>query len=835
MSFSLIAVRPLKGCDAKILKNLQEDKFYFFNNDYYSNNGEIIRYKFSKQNIPKNFYYKVNENSSLQSVNIQGLVGKNGEGKSSLVELLIRILNNFYKQYKIGNVTEKLIFVENLNAELYFEKDNVIYRIVVNSINTEITENSSWIDVRVYKGFEKVYDSNWDDSKSKKRSRDFIEAEDLFFSMYINYSIWALNENDYSEESKKYFEQDFVFNSIKKLSGIKSESWLTQIFHKNDGYQTPIVLHPFREDGNMNIENEKYLLSQRLISNIIDSSFQVDGNYHVTEDLVADKLILAFKQQDALEDFLNKEIKPAFLQQNEFSNAQNVLGKHPLSQEIQLKKFENLYHFLKQNENLLSVFRRHIAMLPGVSAVTDLYLTYLEVFKSFSHGGYEDFLEKSHPNEKIDYEAIKKYFDSQNWDKILYVLQQTEYLNFAVYNLFQVLTVYFNFWKKWFNINEDIFSWNNDRVFDQRLFIYIVMKSFKARLYPKYSTHNRWDTIDYYAANLSLNDKLTINTHIEFLKELTQDESHISVKLKQAIELLKLSLSEPDNDLISFYKGFLTITGIADFELLDKLITNNISPKIEKILLLPPRIFNTQILLKNIKENQIDIELERISSGEYQKITVVSSILYHLNNLDSVESRESQPLRSISAASNPPVYAFKNINIIFDEIELYFHPDFQRTFIHDLLNAISSVKFNRIRNISFLFITHSPFILSDIPTKNVLFLEKGKQVFPMSENTFASNIHSLLQHGFFLNSVPMGEFAKEKVNELFDLLNKGELNDTCGEGLYNQIMLVGEPFIKSQLLKLYHEAKGRDIKYNDIIQELRNEIEFLKTKINDKN
>lgn len=830
MSFSLIAVRPLKGCDVKILKNLQEDKFYFFNNDFYSDNGEILKNKSIKQDIPKNFYYKVNNSSSLQSVNIQGLVGKNGEGKSSLIELLIRILNNFYKQYKIGNVTEKLIFVENLNAELYLEKDDVIYKIVINSINTEITENSSWIDVKIFKGLEKVYDSNWDEGKSKKRKKEFIDIEDLFFSMYINYSIWALNENDYSEESKKYFEKDFILDSISKLTDFKIGSWLTQIFHKNDGYQTPIVLHPFREDGNMNIENEKYLLSQRLISNIIDSSFQVDGKYHVTEDLVADKLILAFKQQDALEDFLNKEIKPTLLQQNEFSNAQNVLGKHALSQEIQLIKFENLYHFLKQNENLLSVFRRHIAMRPGVSAVTDLYLIFLESFKSFSHGGYEDFLAKSHSNEKIDYEAIKKYFDPKFWDKIYYVLKQTEYLNFAIYNLFQVLTVYVEFWKKRFNIDEDIFSWNNNREFEKRLFIYIVMKSFKARYYPKYSAYNRWDNINHFAVNLSLNDKLTINTHVEFLEELTRDESHISVKLKQAIELLRLSLSKPDNELISFYKEFIGKSGSAEFKVLDKLITSNISSRIEKIFLLPPRIFNTQILLKNIKENQIDIELEKISSGEYQKITVVSSILYHLNNLDSVESRGYQKLKSISAISNSPIYAFENINIIFDEIELYFHPDFQRTFIYDLLKAISSVKFKRIKSINFLFITHSPFILSDIPTKNVLFLEKGKQVFPMSENTFASNIHSLLQHGFFLNSVPMGEFAKEKVNELFDLLNKGELKDSSGEDIYNQIMLVGEPFIKSQLLKLYHERKGPEL-----ILKLQQQIDDLKNTIDDKN
>ena len=34
MSFKLIAIRPLKGCSARFLKNLEEDRIYKFYNDY---------------------------------------------------------------------------------------------------------------------------------------------------------------------------------------------------------------------------------------------------------------------------------------------------------------------------------------------------------------------------------------------------------------------------------------------------------------------------------------------------------------------------------------------------------------------------------------------------------------------------------------------------------------------------------------------------------------------------------------------------------------------------------------------------------------------------------
>lgn len=119
--------------------------------------------------------------------------------------------------------------------------------------------------------------------------------------------------------------------------------------------------------------------------------------------------------------------------------------------------------------------------------------------------------------------------------------------------------------------------------------------------------------------------------------------------------------------------------------------------------------------------------------------------------------------------------------------------------------------------------THSPFILSDIPKNNVLFLENGKTVLEqMQDDTFGANIHSLLQNGFFLNGAPIGDFAKHKINEMFLKLHKGD----CSQELYNEILLVGEPFIKSQLLK----------KFNELVpdyKELKEEIERLRIELNE--
>jgi len=98
----------------------------------------------------------------------------------------------------------------------------------------------------------------------------------------------------------------------------------------------------------------------------------------------------------------------------------------------------------------------------------------------------------------------------------------------------------------------------------------------------------------------------------------------------------------------------------------------------------------------------------------------------------------------------------KEIFLLLDEVELYMHPNWKKEFL-DLL-------------------THSPFLLSDLPKENVIFLEKGKQVYPDIE-TFGANIHTLLSHGFFMKDGLMGEFAKEQINKAITILNKSKLDE----------------------------------------------------------
>lgn len=179
-------------------------------------------------------------------------------------------------------------------------------------------------------------------------------------------------------------------------------------------------------------------------------------------------------------------------------------------------------------------------------------------------------------------------------------------------------------------------------------------------------------------------------------------------------------------------------------------------------------------------------KMSDLSSGELQMLNSISTYIYHLRNLNYHVGAEG-------------FVEYSYVNLILEEVELYFHPEYQRRYVYEMLRQIEQVKLNNIKAINIILVTHSPFVLTDIPKNNVLFLQKGEPVRVMQENTFGANIHSLLQNGFFLEGSPMGEFAKEKINKMFERLHNGEYSDE----LFEEIKLVSEPLLKTQLYQLY--------------------------------
>lgn len=243
---------------------------------------------------------------------------------------------------------------------------------------------------------------------------------------------------------------------------------------------------------------------------------------------------------------------------------------------------------------------------------------------------------------------------------------------------------------------------------------------------------------------------------------------------------------------------------------------------------IPPSFFYVEIILSN------NIPFDSLSSGEKQLIFSVNTVLYHLRNLESLSRNNIGTLRK-----------YNYINVFFDEIELYFHPELQRKYINDLIdNCMSKLYSEILWGVNFTFVTHSPFILSDIHTSQILFLDRDQNVsFPKNVNAkvLGANIHDLLINGMFLENLT-GEFVYNKVKNFLSFFNKvmnstdeqkPDLKTKFTEQKKEFEFLaenIGEAVIANMIKNNIEMIENKLFETNAIIKELERKIELLKLK-----
>lgn len=223
--------------------------------------------------------------------------------------------------------------------------------------------------------------------------------------------------------------------------------------------------------------------------------------------------------------------------------------------------------------------------------------------------------------------------------------------------------------------------------------------------------------------------------------------------------------------------------------------------------------------LRNRRLRSSAINISRLSSGERQFIYMTSTLIYHALNLKSVPDDGTR-------------VKYRNLNMVLDEIEICFHPEYQRTFINKLLNLIKRTRLTECFGINILVVTHSPFVLSDIPQGNIMYLKEGHQLtgdeIKAEEitNPFCANINDILHQSFFLEKGFVGEFAKQRVLSLLDYLNGVKnVEDWSPEKARAFIAEVGEPLVREQLLGIYKDSPITGVQ--DKIAIYREEIQRL--------
>jgi hypothetical protein len=175
-------------------------------------------------------------------------------------------------------------------------------------------------------------------------------------------------------------------------------------------------------------------------------------------------------------------------------------------------------------------------------------------------------------------------------------------------------------------------------------------------------------------------------------------------------------------------------------------------------------------------------------------------------------------------------FDYDYVNLILDEVELYHHPEMQRTYLYRLLQGIKALNLKKIKGINILFSTHSPFILSDIPSSNILRLKSGCPE-PESKRTFGANIYDLLSDDFFMSNGFIGELAMSIIREILDYVNVEKYNDETHKKYLNIVSLVGEDSIRIKLQQMLDALSEKQKNSKENLAELKLKLSLLEAEI----
>jgi energy-coupling factor transporter ATP-binding protein EcfA2 len=226
-------------------------------------------------------------------------------------------------------------------------------------------------------------------------------------------------------------------------------------------------------------------------------------------------------------------------------------------------------------------------------------------------------------------------------------------------------------------------------------------------------------------------------------------------------------------------------------------------------------------LVKEITQNTLFFHYQfsnNYSSGQQHLLNFYSRFYWAKNDL-------------LDSEQNIRYEMFRDRIIIFiDEGEVALHPEWQRLFFNKAVKFLSELFHGR--QIQLILTTHSPFVLSDIPKNNVLFLDRNNEGNTMisdieRDNTFGANIYSLLSDSFFMENT-IGKFAEEKMKGALEILktSKNDYSKEKIEELKYIIDSIGEPIIKEQFEYLYDKKFGNDeiTTLKNVIIDLQNQL-----------
>jgi predicted ATP-dependent endonuclease of OLD family len=208
---------------------------------------------------------------------------------------------------------------------------------------------------------------------------------------------------------------------------------------------------------------------------------------------------------------------------------------------------------------------------------------------------------------------------------------------------------------------------------------------------------------------------------------------------------------------------------------------------------------------------EVEQESMALSSGEEAMLKIYSRFYSMINDIDI--NIDGNPLKNRLKDDE------KNLLILLDEPELYLHPEWQRKLLSRLVEFYEVIF--KEKNIQIILTSNTPFVISDIPKDNIIFMKKNNvnnlceviSKHKIGVETFGANIHTLLTNSFFMENT-IGEFANQKIKNCIKIMDK-----------YKQS--IGEKISKEEFKEEY--IKYMDCKENEEvnIEEMKKKIKYI--------
>ena len=243
-SFSIVALRVLPECSDSLKKILSEE-WYFFNQWYKLT---------AKGELKKNAEAEFTKIMFGKNISVQAIVGKNGSGKSSVMEIIYRMINNLshcMTEDMSFAAADRIWFIRGIFAELYFESEGALGILKCKDLRMEFTWKNNSFNLNAHAP-QKHY-------KKTNRTHLTVISRKFCYSLISNYALLSLDPHDYDNE---------ILYGADREKG----NWLNSIYNKNDGYTAAIGIEPYRGKGIIDLHRQKELGVARLYGLLIETN-----------------------------------------------------------------------------------------------------------------------------------------------------------------------------------------------------------------------------------------------------------------------------------------------------------------------------------------------------------------------------------------------------------------------------------------------------------------------------------------------------------------------------------------------------------------------------------